>query len=79
VVVGGAINLWVLQESQFDHCATAASLSALLLVSLDVCPLETACWEAGVPRKGWEWRGLWHMLGSRSQEERLGVGCVCGS
>lgn len=43
-VVGGFINLWVLQESQFDHRAISNTLSVLLLVSLDVCPPETPCW-----------------------------------
>lgn len=43
-VVGGFINLRVLQESQFDHCAISSTLGVLLLVSLDVCPAETPRW-----------------------------------
>jgi hypothetical protein len=40
--VGGFINLWVFQESQFDHCAVSSALSTLLLVSLGVYPLENS-------------------------------------
>lgn len=64
-VVGGVVNLWVLQESPSDHRALSSALGALLLVSFHACLAETPCW------------GDWCMCQDQNGEKGLEVEGMC--
>lgn len=60
-VVGGFINLQVLQESQFDHRAISSTLRVLCLLAWMCAPQKLHAGETGPcartewGRRGWEW------------------------